>query len=189
MKFVLPIIAAVSLAACAHTHNPPAESNNPNGATQSITHEPPPPPPFPSMTEIAGPKGIKGELNFIAEGAGIHVIGSFSGLKPNSVHGLHVHENGKCDGPKYESAGGHFNPAKTNHGASDSKMRHAGDLGNVTADAKGEAAIDINIPMNPLNDTFGGKSVILHAKTDDLHTNPSGNSGDRVACGLIVTKK
>lgn len=185
----IALLSLLTLAACSSA--PPVGNTNSTGATSSITQETPPTPPRPSQTEIAGPKGskIKGTMSFTAEGAGIHVVGEFSGLKPKSVHGLHVHENGKCDGPKFESAGGHFNPASMDHGASDSKIRHAGDLGNIKADKRGVARLDINIPMNPLNDTFGGKSVILHAKSDDLHTNPSGQSGDRVACGLIVTKE
>jgi Cu-Zn family superoxide dismutase len=157
----------------------------------TIAHEPPPTLPAPSTSELNGHQGsqVHGTLIFTNEGKTVHVVGEFAGLKPNSEHGLHVHEKGSCDGERFEGAGGHFNPASMKHGGANTKMRHAGDLGNVKADDKGHATIDARIPNGPEVDTFGGKSVILHAKTDDLKSQPAGNSGDRIACGLVIQQR
>lgn len=110
-----------------------------------------------------------------------------SGLKPNSKHGLHIHENGICEGPYYKTAGDHFNPYKHAHGRPDSKKRHIGDMGNIETDANGIGKNVIILPKQKMDDLnlIIGKSVLLHAGADDLKTQPSGNSGDRIACGLI----
>lgn len=187
MKTILSsIFVLIAAAGCASKAPTTGDATLPN-----VAHEPPPPPPAPSTSELKGHKGSKvhGTAVFTAEGDKVHVVAEFTGLKPNSEHGLHVHETGSCDGKKFEGAGGHFNPASMEHGGPDSKVRHAGDLGNVKADAKGHAKIDERIAMSPGVETFGGKSLVLHAKADDEHSNPAGNSGDRIACGLITQQR
>ena len=107
------------------------------------------------------------------------------GLNPFSTHGLHIHEEGICEGPAYKSAGDHFNPHQKAHGGSDSLQRHIVDLGNIKTDANGVAKKVLLIPKQKTDDLnlLFGKSVLLHAQADDLKTQPSGNSGSRIACG------
>ena len=133
-------------------------------------------------------KGSTGTLDFKETGDGIKVMVAITGLKPNSTHGLHIHEKGLCTAPTYESAGGHFNPDKMPHGGPNSMKKHPGDFGNIVADSKGVATKEIVIPANEVADLkdIEGKSVILHEKADDLMTQPSGNSGGRLACGVIL---
>ena len=109
------------------------------------------------------------------------------GLEPGSTHGMHIHENGLCQGPDYKSAGDHFNPHKTKHGGPNDQQRHIGDFGNLKADATGTIKQDIVLKgFDPAEmESLLGKAVILHAKADDLKTQPTGDSGDRLACGLI----
>jgi len=181
MKTVFLILIGLTLGACAHRPPQPTTAD----AYPPGTQEPPAKPEPGSNIEVSGPSGVKGNVVIKDEGKTIHVVGSFTGLAPNSVHGLHVHENGSCEGENFASAGGHFNPWKTKHGGAKSKMRHAGDLGNIVADADGNAKIDERIPSGPGLDSFGGKSLVIHARQDDEHSQPAGGSGDRIACGLI----
>lgn len=111
-----------------------------------------------------------------------------SQLKPGSVHGLHIHEKGDCGAPDASSAGDHFNPAGKPHGDRTAAERHAGDLGNVETSSAGKvtATFDIEgISVSDAQDGIIGKSVILHEKADDLKSQPSGNSGSRIACAVI----
>jgi len=112
---------------------------------------------------------------------------------PPGKHGFHIHEKGDLSAPDLSSAGAHFNPMKHPHGGPDAPMHHAGDLGNVDADESGkvkkEITVDgISIGSGAANDIVG-KSVILHAKPDDLKTQPSGDAGGRIAGGKIEEKK
>ena len=114
-----------------------------------------------------------------------------SGLAPGK-HGLHVHAVGKCDGPDFQSAGPHFNPAGKKHGLKSPEGHHLGDLPNleVGPDGKGEAKLTLKgatLDAGP-NGLFGpqGTSLVVHEKADDETTDPSGASGARVACGLVT---
>ena len=186
MKLVYLALFGLALGACAH--NPPQASRGDESPGISTTHDTPQKLVLPSTAEINGPSGVHGDMVFTSEGKTIHVVGEFTGLPANSEHGLHVHENGSCDGEKFAGAGSHFNPWKTKHGGDHTKMRHAGDLGNITADAKGYAKLDVHISSLPNMELFGGKSVIVHAGKDDESSQPAGNSGDKIACGLIQQK-
>src|SRR5260370_3474871 len=107
-------------------------------------------------------------------------------------HAIHVHQNAKCDVPDFKSAGPHFNPDGKKHGLQNPEGPHAGDIPNFTADAKGKSKPTVIAAGVTLSDcphsvfTGGGTSLVVHAKADDGKTDPSGNSGDRVACGLIA---
>lgn len=106
---------------------------------------------------------------------------------PPGQHGFHIHETGNCTARDGSSAGDHFNPTGMSHGDRASETRHVGDLGNVTATAEGTITLDVydtQIGFNGANSIID-KAVILHAMRDDLTTQPSGNSGDRIACGII----
>lgn len=129
-----------------------------------------------------------GSVDFQQTGDGIKVMVMMTGLKPKSTHGLHIHEKGQCTGPDFKSAGEHFNPDHTPHGGPNSMKKHPGDFGNITADAQGVATKEVMIPTSELKnlEEIEGKAVILHSKADDLTSQPSGNSGARLACGVII---
>lgn len=111
---------------------------------------------------------------------------------PPGVHGIHIHQNAKCDPPDFKSAGGHFNPDGKKHGFDNPEGHHAGDMLNLTVDAKGKAKAKLEDRDVTLGDgphslfSNGGTALMIHAKADDMKTDPSGNSGDRIACGVIT---
>ncbi len=124
-------------------------------------------------------------------GGGVHVHGSITGLEPNSTHAFHIHEFGDASSTDGMSAGSHFNPEHHQHGAPTSPEHHAGDLGNVTADASGSATIDLDIhgiSIAGMQDPIIGRGLVLHAKPDDF-SQPVGNAGGRIAVGVIGIAK
>lgn len=132
---------------------------------------------------------VCGVATFIRSGSVARVNVNMAGFKPNSTHGVHIHESGDCSARDASSAGGHFNPTATEHGAPNSGPHHSGDLGNITADAKGEvyAGLDASdIAFGTGQDSIIGRSLIVHADSDDLTSQPAGNSGPRAACGLVM---
>jgi Cu-Zn family superoxide dismutase len=111
---------------------------------------------------------------------------------PPGVHALHFHQNAKCDAPDFKSAGPHFNPDNKKHGFDNLEGHHAGDNANFTVGANGKAKFrtvnkDVNLGDNS-HSLFsnGGTAIIVHAKADDQKTDPAGNAGDRIACGVIT---
>jgi superoxide dismutase, Cu-Zn family len=132
-----------------------------------------------------------GTLTLMDMDGGIHISGDLTGV-PNGDHGFHIHETGICDASgKFESAGAHFNPLSNQHGTENPQGPHAGDLMNVTADDDGNAAVDLHSAGatiaagdTGINDADGA-AIVLHADPDDYKTDPSGNSGDRFACGVV----
>lgn len=136
-------------------------------------------------------KKLVAHVQFTETDKGIKVTADVSGLKPGSVHGFHVHEKNECKGPDFKSAGGHLNPAHTPHSGPAASMNHLGDLGNLVANAKGVARTEVLIPTDEAKDmnVFLGKAIIIHEKADDLATQPTGDSGDRLACGIIKAEK
>lgn len=129
---------------------------------------------------------VTGKVTFTKVASGIKIIADVDGLKPGK-HGFHAHEHGDCSGEDGMKAGGHFNPTNTKHGGPDSAERHVGDFGNLEADENGHAhyeRVDNQISFEGPNSILG-KSIIIHANEDDFVTQPTGNSGPRIACGLI----
>lgn len=132
---------------------------------------------------------VTGTVTFAKMGDEVQVVADVQGLTPGK-HGFHIHEKGDCSAPDASSAGGHFNPMHQHHGGPTSAEHHVGDLGNIEADASGKAHLDWKGKMN-LTGTASvvGKSVVVHDKEDDLKTDPAGNAGPRVACGVIEIAK
>jgi Cu-Zn family superoxide dismutase len=131
-----------------------------------------------------------GGLKLTAAGNGVKISGMLQGLKPDSEFGFHFHEKGDCSAPDATSAGAHFNPASQQHGNPQAQPHHAGDMLNVKSDAQGVAEVSVDNPDVSLqtgrpNDIIG-KALVLHAKPDDYKTQPSGDSGDRIGCGVVA---
>lgn len=129
---------------------------------------------------------VSGTVNFTESTEGVRIVADISGLAPGK-HGFHVHEKGDCSDPDAKSAGDHFNPGAQQHGAHDAPAHHAGDLGNLEADASGQAKLERVVTGVSLSGPDGliGRGLIVHANADDLKSQPSGNAGARVACGVI----
>ena len=140
------------------------------------------------LTPAAGSQ-VTGTLTAMPMGNGVHLTGNIAGLAPGSTHAFHIHEKGDCSAADFTSAGGHFNPTAQPHGRAAQGMHHMGDSDNLVADAKGVARVDAHfkgvvIGGGALNDVLG-KAVIVHAGADDYTTQPTGNAGGRIACGVI----
>ena len=168
------------------------------GCQQEAVPPPPPtanPSPFEGIVEAVAAvhptegNTAAGVVRFTETEGGVHVTATITGLMPNAMHGFHIHQYGDCSAPDGTSAGGHYDPAMTGmHGLPESEgEKHAGDLGNLTADENGTAAYDALAPgvtiagsANPIL----GRAVIVHALPDD-GGQPTGNAGARIGCGVI----
>ena len=129
-----------------------------------------------------------GQFDFLQMGDRVRVYAKVSGLAPGREHGVHVHEAGDCSAPDASSAKGHFNPFGKPHAHYTAPERHAGDLPSLKADARGRGEFEADLDIISL--TRGpaliiGRSIVVHANPDDFRTQPAGNSGARMACGVI----
>ena len=130
----------------------------------------------------------RADLEESAGAVSAHIV--LAGLSPGSEHGFHVHEKGDCSAADGASAGGHFNPTGQAHGGAADAVHHAGDLPSVTADAAGK--VNVTLPLAGLTLAAGpnsivGRALVVHRDRDDRTTQPSGNSGPRVACGVVTS--
>ena len=176
-SFTLSLIALLYLSVAAAAQTPEPKSAAPLKAI-AVLHP----------TE--GDK-VSGTVTFTEEADGVRVQADLTGLTLGK-HGFHVHEFGDCSAPDLASAGGHFNPTNKPHAGPDAAERHVGDMGNVEADASGAAKLDyVDHEISLANDqrSVVGRSVIVHAKADDLKSQPAGDSGARIACGVIGRAK
>jgi Cu-Zn family superoxide dismutase len=183
-------IPCALLLACGRKEPPPVVAAPPTAAPAATT-----PATTAEANLLAAPSttptgnGVAGTLKFTAVANSVQITGSITGLPPKSEHGFHIHETGDCAGPDFKSAGEHFNPEKALHGDPASPARHLGDIPNVTADETGMALVNVTVNGATLKDLGAhdlmGKALVVHAKKDDYKTQPSGDSGDRIACGVI----
>jgi Cu-Zn family superoxide dismutase len=130
---------------------------------------------------------VSGTVEFAPTAGGVRVQARVAGLTPGE-HGFHIHEVGDCSAVDATSAKGHFNPAAKAHGHHGGMERHAGDMPNLVADAGGNATYNAEVAMLALTDgpnAIVGRSVVVHADPDDYKSQPAGNSGKRIACGVI----
>jgi len=128
-----------------------------------------------------------GEITFEQTAQGVLVRGTLSNLPPGQ-HAFHIHETGKCEAPDFKTAGGHFNPQKKAHGILSPKGKHHGDLPNLYVGQDGRVQFDTfaqqGLTLKSLFDK-DGSSVMVHTKEDDYHTDPTGDAGGRIACGVV----
>ena len=121
---------------------------------------------------------------------GVKIALAVTGLSPGE-HAIHVHGTAQCDAPAFTSAGGHFNPEQKQHGLNNPQGPHAGDMPNFTVDASGRSSATVVAPGVTLDDgphsvfTGGGTALVIHEKADDMKSDPAGNAGARIACGVI----
>ena len=162
--------------------------------TTPVVEQPTPPPVemHDGVANLASASGslVSGQLQVMSMGSGVHIAGDIGGLEPNSAHGFHIHEKGDCSAVDATSAGGHFNPLGAPHGRMETTPHHAGDMDNIVADADGVAHVNIHVPGVTLGGggptDIAGRALIVHADPDDYQSQPSGNAGARVACGVIT---
>lgn len=131
----------------------------------------------------------RGKVQFTQQGDKVLVTGEITGLKPLAEHGFHVHEKGDCSSGDGMSAGGHFNPDGKAHGAHGPSEHHAGDLPSLKADATGRARFSFQsatLSVGSGKADVLGRGLIVHRDPDDYKTQPTGNSGPRLACGVIL---
>ncbi len=173
---------ATALAACASTPTPrpaPVAAPAATGTADS------------AVANLASASGslVSGKLNLAPMGNGVHIRGDIGGLTPGSTHGFHIHETGDCSAADASSAGGHFNPTGQPHGKAEAGAHHLGDIDNIRADASGIAHVNVHVQDVVLgggaSNDIAGRAIVVHGKADDYTSQPSGDAGARVACGVI----
>lgn len=193
----IAVIFVLALAGCGKDQNTDSAET---GTDQPINTTAPAPEPEQAPAQetatatLAGAPGdadFQGTITFTPEGNGVRVSAQLSGVDQDGTHGFHVHETGECthgEGSKhFTTAGGHFNPAGVEHACPPTEPRHAGDLGNIEV-TSGSGSVETTTTLLSLSgpNSVAGKAIILHAKADDCKTQPTGDAGDRLACGVVT---
>jgi Cu-Zn family superoxide dismutase len=189
MKYLVSVcVAAALLGGCGERN----QSESPTAPAATADRAPPAQPSAGASAQLAPTQGntATGTLAITASQDAVHLSGPVMGLTPNAEFGFHIHERGDCSAPDASSAGAHFNPSNAQHGNPAGDTHHAGDMLNAKSDAQGLAQIEadatgVSLGGGQPNDVLG-KAVVMHEKPDDYATQPSGNSGGRIACGVIV---
>lgn len=185
MRKFLPITAIVSLlslVACSSGPTPTTTSRSEPKLVSTARQ---------AVAVLAPASGslVSGKVTLVPMGDGVHITGTVGSLPANGKFGFHVHEKGDCSAADATSAGGHFNPAAQPHGHAAHGPHHAGDMDNIVSDGQGVARIDVHMVGVTLGggaaNDIAGRGLIVHADQDDYVTQPTGNAGARVACGVI----
>lgn len=161
----------------------PQRQQAPTLATQSSVAQ--------ATANLAASSGslVSGRLQLTPMAGGVHVTGEIGGLRRNGVHAFHIHEHGDCSAADASSAGGHFNPTDQPHGRAQQGAHHLGDADNLRADANGVARVDRHFQGVVLGGSAAnnviGKAIVVHADPDDYQSQPAGDAGTRIACGVI----
>ncbi len=139
----------------------------------------------------ASGSSVKGLITFTQVEGGVKIVADIEGLEPNTKHGFHIHQFGDLSSADGTAMGGHFNPAGMEHSSPTDLMRHVGDMGNIDADGNGKAHLDYIDKQIMLAGTASvlGRGVVVHAKEDDMKTQPTGNAGARIGQGVIGVVK
>ncbi|HEX6307065.1 MAG TPA: superoxide dismutase family protein [Longimicrobiales bacterium] len=183
------LVVAAGLAACERVEDVPDTEVRDTMAAQLPAQEPSDEPIEVQLVDSSGTQ--VGVAHLSQDGTGVEVHVRVSGLEPGTEHGLHFHENGVCEPPTFESAGDHFNPTSRQHGLDNPEGPHVGDMPNIRAGDGGIADTTFVKPNTMLRgdstslQRAGGLALIVHAGRDDQRTDPSGDSGARVACGVV----
>jgi Cu-Zn family superoxide dismutase len=138
------------------------------------------------LTPVEGSE-LQAAVNFTEVAGGVQVSAWVLGAEPGD-HGFHLHEVGDCGASDFTSAGGHFNPTAVQHGGPQDALHHAGDWGNLVVNSVGSGALSVTTNMlsvGPGEHSVVGRAVILHGGTDDLVSQPTGDAGPRIACGVV----
>jgi Cu-Zn family superoxide dismutase len=188
------MLAIGSMAGCSPKETTPAVQDAPS-TTASVEPATTPPPSDPTSAKhrvdlMPGQGGnVAGAMDLVTSNGVVTMTGLVTGIKPGSIHGFHIHEKGDCGSPDFKSAGEHFNPTSQQHGDPIMPPHHLGDIPNLVGDDMGKAPVNARIESATLGDggpnDLVGRAVVVHASADDYMTQPSGNSGDRIACGVI----
>jgi Cu-Zn family superoxide dismutase len=147
-------------------------------------------PPVAGATVKDSSARVVGSAVFLQEDDGVRILLDLKGVTPGTK-AVHIHEVGRCEAPTFDSAGAHFNPKKAEHGTENPRGPHAGDLVNITVDAKGRGHLEVTNPRVTLKPgpasllDGGGTALVVHESPDDMLADPAGNSGRRIACGVI----
>lgn len=166
------------------------------GTTPALKPEAPVQAPVPSTAQMAeanlAPASaslVSGRLALVPEAGGVRISGVIGGLQASQHAAFHVHEKGDCSAVDASSAGAHFNPTSMPHGRAGGNAHHAGDMDNLQANAEGVANVDVHLRAVTLGgggvSDIAGRALVVHALADDYHSQPAGNAGARVACGVI----
>lgn len=149
------------------------------------------PPPAAGVTLKDATGRVVGSGVLLQQDDGVRVLLDLKGFTPGTK-AVHIHAAGRCEPPSFQSAGPHFNPTKAEHGSANPKGPHAGDLPNITVDDTGQGHLEFTNSLVTLKSgpaslvTGNGTALVVHERPDDLRTDPAGNSGARVACGVVV---
>ena len=188
MRYLVLAFMVLGLAACSRDADNGSLGGGSADTQRQQDVQPPPPQRHASLAPTKGNEA-KGDLTLTQRDGAVEISGQLTGLKPNTEHGFHIHENGDCSAPDASSAGAHFNPTNQPHGKPGSGAHHEGDMQAVRSDDSGVASVDVRAIGATLGDgspaDVVGKAIVLHEKPDDYTTQPSGDSGDRIACGVI----
>ena len=180
LKLALPVILAATMAGCASAPAPRPQASTPIPVARHAI----------ANLAAASATLVSGRLMLDSGPRGVRIHGDIGGLQPGSSHGFHIHETGDCRAVDASSAGGHFNPSHAPHGRSGHGAHHLGDIDNLIADPAGIAHVDAWVTGVGLGDgsphDILGRALIVHAAVDDYSSQPSGNAGARVACGVIL---